>query len=125
MNKENVLVSIIDKSYRDEELTNQELNMLTRFLELYIDAKENNIEVHEEFDFIMEKWYENSSIDQKFPNEKMSEIYERIRIYRKNRVKIYEPDINDLGNGAFISTFAILESGLVIGLITALIMLFK
>jgi len=123
--KEQMLENIIEKLYNEEQLTDEELNMLTSFLELYMDAKENNIEVNEKFDSIVAKWYENSSIDEKFPNKKFEELYERTKAYRKDRIKTYKPDKFDINNAAFISTFALLEGSLLIGLITALIMLFK
>lgn len=123
LGKEEILYEIVEKLYREEELTNEEIILLTSFLTLYIDSKEQNIEVDENLDYVAEKWFENTSVDRKYPNEELEKIYERIRKYRKNKVKIYE--MEELNNKAFISLFAVLESTLILGLIAALIMLFK
>lgn len=120
--KKDLLESLVEKLYNENNLTEEELDFLINFLELWIEKAENGLEIREELNVIVDKWFENSSIDHNFPVSKMSDVYERIRMYRKNKVKTYEPD---LGNAAFISTFAILEASLVIGLIVALIALFK
>lgn len=127
INKEELLEQIITKLYNEKELTQEEINLLTNFLDLYINNLENQVEVPSNLQIIAEKWYENSSIDNEIYKqpEKLQDIYERIRVYRKNRVKMYEPTSADLNNAAFITTFALLESALVLGLIMTLITLFK
>lgn len=120
INLEDNLSKIVENLFNGENLTNEEIVMLTNFIKLYIENKEQGNEITPELESIGEKWYENTSIDKNFPTEELSELYERIRIYRKGKVKTYELD-----NAAFISVFAILETSLVIGLIISLILLFK
>ena len=120
INLEDNLSKIVENLFNGENLTNEEIDMLTNFIKLYIENKEQSIDIPLELESIGEKWYENTSIDKNFPTEELSELYERIRIYRKGKVKTYELD-----NAAFISVFAILETSLVIGLIVSLIWLFK
>lgn len=119
-----LLIEIIDKSYNEMPLTNEEINMLIKFLQKYIDALEKDIEIDSGLIYAAEKWYENSSIGNEISKQpqELQEIYDKVKSYRKNKVKIYELNVN---NSAFISILAMLEFSLVVGLIISLVILFK
>ena len=125
LDEEQRLEECVTKLYNEEQLTTEEMALLINFLDIYITNLENQIDVPSNLQIIADKWYENSSVNNEISKQpqELQEIFEKVRLYRKNRVKMYEP--TELNDAAFITTFALLESSLVIGLIVALISLFK
>jgi len=113
---ENEIDTIVEKMYNEEELTNEEIEMLRLFLELYIDNPEQVSYIYTQE---VNKWFENNYGRQNdLPTVELQELYEKIRVYRLNKTK-------NLDNRAFITTFAILETSLVMGLIYMLMRLFN
>lgn len=114
---ENNVDNIVEKLYNEEKLTTEELAMLISFLKHYTDNPENVSALYKE---TVDKWFNNTSTGNELGkmSKELQEIYEKIRKYRIGKVPTYE------FNG-FIKTFIILESVLVLGLIIALVLLFK
>jgi len=118
--------------FEGHSITNEELESIIRFFEICITNEEKGIS-NDELQDIFNEYYEYAKENNIYPDERLRVIFER-----KDKLnKSLENDTKELENvyvkkkvlennyKGFVTTFIVLESSLVLGLIVSLIMLFK
>lgn len=130
--KETLLEGIVEAIYTNNSLTEEQIDLITNFLDTcvtYEEQSKSNLISGTLYD-IYETYYNYSKDDKNFLNDEIRQIFERKEALNKTleQPKLENEKVKKLelqNPNAFITTAAILESTLVLGLIVSLISLFK